>query len=76
MARSTSFVDEREAMAATRNKLAIVAGVSDLTIVLDGQQRLTSLLIGLTGSYDDQEDVHVVEQPGRLGESDVSTSIC
>src|SRR5450830_804368 len=34
-----------------RNRLASVAGVSDLTIVLDVQQRFTSLLIGLKGSY-------------------------
>jgi len=34
-----------------RNKLASVASVSDITIVLDGQQRFTSLLIGLKGSY-------------------------
>ena len=35
-----------------RNKAAYVSGVPNLTIVLDGQQRLTSLLIGLRGSYE------------------------
>lgn len=35
----------------TRNTLANTAGVTDLTMILDGQQRLTSLLIGLKGSY-------------------------
>jgi hypothetical protein len=35
-----------------RNKSAIVTGVPSLTIVLDGQQRLTSLLIGLRGQYE------------------------
>lgn len=34
-----------------RNKLASVASVSDVSIILDGQQRFTSLLIGLKGSY-------------------------
>lgn len=35
-----------------RNKVANVSGVPNLTIVLDGQQRLTSLLIGMRGSYE------------------------
>ena len=35
----------------THNEVASVAGVPDLTITLDGQQRLTSLLIGLKGTY-------------------------
>jgi len=35
----------------TRNKLASVASVSELSIILDGQQRFTSLLIGLKGTY-------------------------
>jgi uncharacterized protein with ParB-like and HNH nuclease domain len=35
----------------THNDLASTAGVQQLTLVLDGQQRLTSLLIGLKGSY-------------------------
>lgn len=35
----------------THNELASTAGVDVLTMVLDGQQRLTSLLIGLKGSY-------------------------
>lgn len=34
-----------------RNDLANTAGVHDMTMILDGQQRLTSLLIGLKGSY-------------------------
>ena len=34
-----------------RNQLANTSGVHDLTMILDGQQRLTSLLIGLKGSY-------------------------
>ncbi|MDP3062678.1 MAG: DUF262 domain-containing protein [Chloroflexota bacterium] len=33
------------------NERAIVHGVHGLTLVLDGQQRLTSLLIGLRGTY-------------------------
>jgi hypothetical protein len=33
------------------NELANTNGVQQLTLVLDGQQRLTSLLIGLKGSY-------------------------
>jgi uncharacterized protein with ParB-like and HNH nuclease domain len=35
----------------THNKLANTNGVQQLTLVLDGQQRLTSLMIGLKGSY-------------------------
>lgn len=35
----------------TSNTLANIAGVQDLTLILDGQQRLTSLLIGLKGTY-------------------------
>jgi uncharacterized protein with ParB-like and HNH nuclease domain len=35
----------------THNELASTAGVDVLTMVLDGQQRLTSLMIGLKGSY-------------------------
>lgn len=35
----------------THNELANTAGVDLLTMVLDGQQRLTSLLIGLKGTY-------------------------
>ncbi len=35
----------------THNNLANTNGVQHLTLVLDGQQRLTSLLIGLKGSY-------------------------
>jgi uncharacterized protein with ParB-like and HNH nuclease domain len=35
----------------THNILASTAGVQQLTLVLDGQQRLTSLLVGLKGSY-------------------------
>lgn len=35
----------------TRNEIANTNGVAQLTLVLDGQQRLTSLLLGLRGSY-------------------------
>jgi hypothetical protein len=35
----------------SHNSLANTAGVQQLTLVLDGQQRLTSLLVGLRGSY-------------------------
>lgn len=35
----------------THNELANIGGVDTLTMVLDGQQRLTSLLIGLRGTY-------------------------
>ncbi|MBA3768157.1 MAG: DUF262 domain-containing protein [Acidobacteria bacterium] len=35
----------------THNQIANTNGVSQLTLVLDGQQRLTSLLIGLKGNY-------------------------
>src|SRR4051794_25775463 len=35
----------------THNEPASMNGVQQLTLVLDGQQRLTSLLIGLKGTY-------------------------
>lgn len=35
----------------THNELASTAGIDTLTMVLDGQQRLTSLMIGLRGAY-------------------------
>jgi uncharacterized protein with ParB-like and HNH nuclease domain len=35
----------------THNELAVTDGVQQLNLVLDGQQRLTSLLIGLKGTY-------------------------
>ena len=35
----------------THNELASTAGVHQLILVLDGQQRLTSLFIGLKGTY-------------------------
>ena len=35
----------------SRNELANTAGVPQVSLVLDGQQRLTSLLIGLKGHY-------------------------
>jgi len=36
----------------TRNKLANTDGVHQMKLVLDGQQRLTSLLVGLKGTYE------------------------
>ena len=38
-----------------RAKLARVHGKGDVTFVLDGQQRLTSLLVGLQGHYHDRK---------------------
>lgn len=35
----------------THNTVADTSGVNQLTLVLDGQQRLTSLLLGLKGTY-------------------------
>lgn len=35
----------------THNELACTDGVANLSMVLDGQQRLTSLMIGLKGTY-------------------------
>ena len=35
----------------THNELASTDGVTNLSLVLDGQQRLTSLMIGLKGAY-------------------------
>ena len=45
-----NFLD-RAQYGGTHNQLASTDGVTDLSLVLDGQQRLTSLLIGLKGTY-------------------------
>lgn len=42
---------ENVAQGGTHNESASTNGVQRLTLVLDGQQRLTSLLIGLKGTY-------------------------
>ena len=44
------FIDEARA-GGTHNKLANTDGVQQPTLILDGQQRLTSLLLGLKGTY-------------------------
>ncbi len=44
------FIEDVEA-GGSHNKLASTDGVQQLTLVLDGQQRLTSLSIGLKGTY-------------------------
>jgi len=53
-ASSWEFYDfvKRGSARGARNKIANVTGVQNLTIILDGQQRLTSLLIGLRGQYE------------------------
>lgn len=45
-----SFINEAT-QGGTHNKLANTSGAQNLTLILDGQQRLTSLLIGLKGAY-------------------------
>src|SRR5450759_2455022 len=45
------FVRDYHEKSARHNPKANLAGVQGLTAVLDGQQRLTSLYIGLKGSY-------------------------
>ena len=47
---SYEFV-ENAIQGGTRNSLASTTGVRGLTLILDGQQRLTSLLVGLKGTY-------------------------
>lgn len=42
---------ERAQFGGTHNTLASTDGASTLSLVLDGQQRLTSLMIGLKGTY-------------------------
>lgn len=44
------FIDEAK-QGGVHNQLAFTEGVPDVTLVLDGQQRLTAFLIGLRGSY-------------------------
>jgi Protein of unknown function DUF262 len=42
---------EKAQYGGTHNQLASTDGVTSLSLVLDGQQRLTSLMIGLRGTY-------------------------
>jgi uncharacterized protein with ParB-like and HNH nuclease domain len=42
---------EKAQYGGTHNQLASTDGVTNLSLVLDGQQRLTSLMIGLKGTY-------------------------
>jgi len=42
---------EKAQFGGMHNQLASTEGVSNLSLVLDGQQRLTSLMIGLRGTY-------------------------
>lgn len=42
---------EKAAFGGTHNELANTDGITSLSLVLDGQQRLTSLMIGLRGTY-------------------------
>lgn len=43
---------ERARQGGTHNELATTDGVDNLILALDGQQRLTSLMIGLKGAYE------------------------
>ena len=45
-----TFINEAT-QGGTHNQLANTNGVNQMTLVLDGQQRLTSLLVGLKGTY-------------------------
>lgn len=45
------FVQDYHERDARHNQKAALAGASDVTAVLDGQQRLTALYIGLCGTY-------------------------
>lgn len=42
---------ERASHGGTHNQLASTDGITNLSLVLDGQQRLTSLMVGLRGTY-------------------------
>lgn len=48
------FVREYHELKAQHNAKADIAGENDFTAVLDGQQRLTALYIGLRGSYSER----------------------
>jgi len=47
----------------THNEIANTNGVTQLTLVLDGQQRLTSLLLGLKGTYNVKKKYKRVNNP-------------
>lgn len=47
----------------THNELANTDGIANLSMVLDGQQRLTSLMIGLRGSYAKKKKYGRMENP-------------
>ena len=42
---------EKAQFGGTHNQLASTDGITSLSLVLDGQQRLTSLMVGLRGTY-------------------------
>jgi len=47
----------------THNVRANTDGVQQLTLVLDGQQRLTSILIGLKGTLYNKKEIHAMGYP-------------
>jgi uncharacterized protein with ParB-like and HNH nuclease domain len=49
----------------SHNELANTDGVQQLTLVLDGQQRLTSLLLGLKGTYTIKKKYKRKNSPSR-----------
>lgn len=59
------ITDDRyiETNAQTRNSTTDADGLGDVTLVLDGQQRLSSLFIGLQGTYTDKEKYKHYDNP-------------
>jgi hypothetical protein len=59
------ITDDRyiETTAQTRNSITDADGLGDVTLVLDGQQRLSSLFIGLRGTYTDKQKYKYYSNP-------------
>lgn len=59
------FVDTAHSDGTRHTKHHAAFGVQNLTLVLDGQQRLTSMLIGLKGAYRIRKPRHWANIPGN-----------
>ncbi len=60
------FADQPHSDGTTHAKLPVADGISNLTLVLDGQQRLTSILVGLKGIFHIRARYQRYARPHRL----------
>lgn len=60
------FAEEANSEGTNHQKLQAAFGLQNVTLVLDGQQRLTSILIGLKGSYRIRSKYKWANNPGAF----------